>query len=97
MTVIVIVIGLSGLLCGGVLGSRFHVFALVPAHLLATVAACLDAACTGLSVTRLVIGIVVWSFGCNAGYILGALARLSRRPARHDRQNTLPPLRMPRR
>lgn len=70
-----------GLLCGGLLGLRFRVFVLVPAHLAAAMVLGCVAVAVDWPAWRLVLDMLAWSLACDGGYAAAAVLRLSKRQA----------------
>ena len=81
----------AGLACGAILGSRFKVLILVPAHLLAIVVAIGLAMAGALGVGWACLACVIWSVGCNLGYLVAAIVASTEAP-RSDREPVPPPL-----
>lgn len=65
----------AGLLCGGVLGARFRVFAIVPAHAGALLVFGAIAVAGGRPVGRLLLEMLAWSLACHGGYLAAALLK----------------------
>lgn len=64
-----------GLLCGALLGTRFRVLALVPAHAAAMTAFGCVAAAGELDLSHLLLAMLGWSLGCHGGYVAAALLK----------------------
>ncbi len=83
-----------GLLCGGILGGRFRVFVLVPAHVAAILVLASVAAAGEVPAGRVLLEMLAWSLGCHGGYVAAAILRPSPERLAEDLRRPLfaPPL-----